>query len=411
MKQSKYNYIVNKKDTHIIFNAISGSVFCADKDFKNRFEKGNLLEDEIGALYKMGFLVDDDCNEFARIIECNKINNQNQDNKFFTICPTTNCNARCFYCFENNKKHCVMTKEIADKTIEFIVNDVINSNAKCITINWFGGEPLLGQSIIDHITKGLKSNKELMNKVDFSANITTNGILITEEVIKKFDDWHIHAVQITLDGYGKTYEERKAYCSEPNAFKKIIEILKSLLNKKINVSIRLNYDDQNIKSILKLIDFLDVELNAEQKQHVQTYPAKLEYVQSCSVCNTQADKNYLKILKKLHKANICKNFKQLNLKYRFAHCLVNSEYNYIIGASGDIYKCNEHVDEKDHKVGSVFEGIKRKNELNTEYGEDCKNCKFFPICQGGCPQHRGDSFAKCQIEKYVLEDILKLYIK
>lgn len=411
MKLSKYNYIVKNADSYIMFNSVSGSVICVDDDFLNNLNQGFLQEQEKQLLYKMGFLVDKNCDELQRLLDNNKTNIQSQDNKIFTICPTTHCNARCFYCFENDRKHCVMTKQIAEDTIKFIVKDTLNSNAKHLTINWFGGEPLLAQNTIDFITQSLLNNKEFMQKVDMSANITTNGILINPEIIQKFNDWKIKAVQITLDGYGKVYEQRKNYFNTPNAFKKIIEVIKELCNNKINTSIRLNYDDENINSILELIEYLNKELTDEQKQNLQTYPAKLECNQSCSICNLRADDNYLKILKQLHISNIGKSFKQLNLKYRFAHCLIGSEYNYVIGADGNIYKCNEHVDNISKSIGNVQTGIKGKIVGIEEIDETCKECKMFPICQGGCPQRKGDSFAKCQIEKFILEDILKLYIQ
>ncbi|MBE7075435.1 MAG: SPASM domain-containing protein [Clostridiales bacterium] len=411
MKFSIYNYVVKNNEDFIIFNTVSGAVVCVDPSFLNNLKNDTCPKEQSVVLYNMGILVDDNCNELERVLTKNKENIEKQDNKIYTICPTTCCNAKCFYCFENNRKHFVMTKEIADATVNFIEQDVLNSNAKNICLSWFGGEPLLNQDIMGYITNKILTNKKLTEKININAKITTNGILIDNNVIENFKTWKIDTVQITLDGYGEEYEKRKAYVNEKNAFEKIIDIIQQLSNNRIYVSIRLNYDHNNFNSILKLVDYLCQKFTEQQKQYIKVYPAKLEDNQACSICNTNADINYFKILTKLKNGNLAKSFKQLNLKYRFAHCLAESEYNYVIGANGNLYKCNEKVDDETCKVGDVFTGVNIAIK-NRELSGECKECKFLPICQGGCPirANKSGSSSKCQLEKFIIADILRLYI-
>ncbi|MBQ8749496.1 MAG: radical SAM protein [Clostridia bacterium] len=410
MKKSKYNYIFKNKEKYILFNTVSGSVVVLNKEFYYRFKQGTLSETEIQTLAQLGFLVENNVKELNRILDKNFENFANQDTKIYTICPTTQCNARCFYCFEHGKQHFTMTKEIAEQVINFIKDDTKKSGAKNVCLSWFGGEPLLETEIIDFITTSLLNDDEFIKNINFEAKITTNGILIDEKVLNKLIDWKISTIQITLDGFKKEYERRKAYINEKNAFEKIISIIKQVSEKKIYVKIRLNFDNMNFDSINELINYLSFELTENQRKFIKIYPAKLENTQKCTMCNSHCDKNYVKLLKQLHKNNLSLPFEQLNLKYRFAHCLAESQFSYVIGADGNLYKCNEAVDDKQHSVGNVFDGV-IKEILNRQIDSKCKRCKFFPICQGGCfiRENKTDSCAKCQIEKFIISDILKLY--
>ena len=66
----------------------------------------------------------------------------------YTIFPTTDCNARCFYCFELGRSRVPMSQETALKTAEYIKN---HCGDKSVSISWFGGEPLFNQEAIDTI--------------------------------------------------------------------------------------------------------------------------------------------------------------------------------------------------------------------------------------------------------------------
>ncbi len=58
----------------------------------------------------------------------------------FVIFTTTDCNARCFYCFEKGCRKVDMTMETADAAADFILK---NSGEHTAKLQWFGGEPLV----------------------------------------------------------------------------------------------------------------------------------------------------------------------------------------------------------------------------------------------------------------------------
>ena len=58
----------------------------------------------------------------------------------YTILPTTGCNARCFYCYEQGTKPVTMTAETASRVVRYIVAHRGDEEVEC---RWFGGEPLV----------------------------------------------------------------------------------------------------------------------------------------------------------------------------------------------------------------------------------------------------------------------------
>lgn len=72
----------------------------------------------------------------------------------YTILTTTDCNARCFYCYEQGLERVNMSRQTALDTAEFIKKTA----GKKIKLHWFGGEPLFNSSVIDIITDELKKS-------------------------------------------------------------------------------------------------------------------------------------------------------------------------------------------------------------------------------------------------------------
>ena len=121
-----------------------------------------------------------------------------------TILTTTECNARCYYCFEHGIRQYPMTREIADATVKYIKK---NYPEKQLAINWFGGEPLLNFEIIKYITAQLKESG-----YEIISHITTNGSLLTKEMIDYLQrEYSDLSFQITIDEIGAKYGEVKRY--------------------------------------------------------------------------------------------------------------------------------------------------------------------------------------------------------
>ena len=109
----------------------------------------------------------------------------------FNIWVTEKCNLCCTYCYETSKRTLSMSDETIGKTIAFIrKNFQINDYNM---INFHGGEPLIAADII------LRIVSECNSMGRFCYSLTTNGLLLNEDLAKKLIDSRIY-ISLSLDG-------------------------------------------------------------------------------------------------------------------------------------------------------------------------------------------------------------------
>ena len=245
MKKSVYNIsFPYKENLFILFNSFSNATVLLDVAMLERFQSDSLNFAEISQFTKQGFYVDDDVDELSYVLLANSKSVFQNKLNLFRILTTTRCNANCAYCYENKTNPCDMSEETANAVIEFIKSQTVST--KKISINWFGGEPLLNHRIISYINKRLRQE---LTGYSIRQVITTNGSLFTESLIRKAStEWMIDSVQMTLDGYGEYHNNAKQYSNFPDAFNRTIDIIDALLSNGLKVNVRMNVDKQNYQS-------------------------------------------------------------------------------------------------------------------------------------------------------------------
>ena len=276
------SYIRNIKvdEGILLFNLLSGEMILVDEDEFSLLTKTADIENPTVKEYiEKWFLVpqetiDSDLSK-QLVTVINAINNIYTAPKLnsFTILPTTDCNARCFYCFEHGCSRKWMTKETAFDVVGYIMR---NKADGAIKFRWFGGEPLYNSEVIDIICEEMKKNN-----VSFNSNMITNGYLFDDEMIERAVKlWNLKKVQITLDGTEQIYNRIKAYIykDDPSPFKRVIKNIKGLLENGIYVAIRLNIDKHNADDLFVLTDFLLKEFKGFDNCYI--YPHLL-YENSC----------------------------------------------------------------------------------------------------------------------------------
>ena len=147
----------------------------------------------------------------------------------YTILTTTDCNARCFYCYEMGRSRIPMSHETAMQTADYIIS---HCQGKKVSLHWFGGEPLYNKSVITIICRRLKDAN-----IEYKSTMTSNGYLFDEEIVKEAKDlWQLNEIQITLDGTEKIYNNSKAYIYKGvNAYRRVINNIHHLQDVGINV--------------------------------------------------------------------------------------------------------------------------------------------------------------------------------
>lgn len=396
---SFYN-IVLKEDERVVFlyNSYSGALCKLEKEVHN-FVLNNVLDDNdkckyFDELLKQGFIKPVDLNEYNKILLTERITILSNPNKSlsYVIAPTLACNLNCDYCFERGYRNGkVMSDELLIDIADYILKR-INPDIKEIHIGWFGGEPLIAVDKILKFSEYLIPKLEEM-QIKYHSSMISNGVLLTcniAEVLAK--KCALKRVQITVDGTKGIYCTRK-HATEKQ-FDELLENIKSAL-KYLKISIRLNCDYDNYDDLKTVTKQLIEKCGCNQNLNI--YLAKLVDYAGCGgeqfFSQNAFDSKRIEFDK-----YVCglqgKNYEPPIHKYRKAFCGLLKLNNEVIGPEGEIYKCEHHVGQADKVVGNIKYGL-NYNDFLMKFIENkpqsqCKDCKIFPICLGGCPAQKLD---------------------
>jgi radical SAM protein with 4Fe4S-binding SPASM domain len=317
----------------------------------------------------------------------------------YTIFPTSTCNARCVYCFEENFVGYTMTKEIQDQVVKYILET--RDPDRTISLLWFGGEPLVGSKIIDYICGELKKNN-----VKYQSMIVTNASLLTEEIADKMkNEWNIKQVQITLDGTQEEYDARKCYIDDSHSwFPQAILAIHRVSERGIPVMIRLNMDRNNVKNLRELIDYLEVEF--PEKENLYIYPGMLQQLmRDHNAMNMWGE--FASLMDYARDKGFASGGLRKSTLDTMACVYEDYEHSAVIDPRGKLTKCQHIVDDtvfysdvfnyNEVLNRDAWEEITRPNRLR----EKCRGCSYLPACTDfdKCPNEK----VSCKVMKNAIE--------
>ena len=139
------------------------------------------------------------------------------------------CNLRCSYCFAkaymgSPSENRVMDPAVASAAVE----KVLKSTPAAHSIQFFGGEPLLGFTTIKEAVRAAEEYCGVNHKQMPALTITTNGTLIDRKVVEFFKS-HNFSVTVSLDGPRHVNDEQRRFPSGKGTFdivKKKIDLLR-----------------------------------------------------------------------------------------------------------------------------------------------------------------------------------------
>lgn len=409
MKPSIYNRYIAKKGFYLVFNSCSLSLIKLDEDKFSFLKNGYIScfnEKELQKLFEMNF-INSFFNEADHVIEQHYALNHSNKRFRLTVFTTTNCNARCSYCFQKGAKRIVPNKTIEQNIVKLICKN----RDKSIHIKWFGGEPLLNVGMIDRISSQLDALG-----IAFSSSMISNGYLI-KQYIDKVSAWKLKRIQITLDGINEKYNSVKNYVvtTDSNPFRTVISGIKKLLDIGVFVSIRLNFDKTNFEDILECISYLHREIGNPPNLSVYSHNI---FGPKESYHLSDGTNLYLIVMKRLMECGYINNLFQLGVRYRPLPCSAYNPYFYVVDAQGKLLKCEHYIPDPNYSgiVGDLEKGLYNKENLDfwldRKYPyERCKDCDCLPICQGGCRFESMDETGNgaCMPYKDCLNDLLFEY--
>ena len=422
LKKSLFSYHKLLNNTLYLYNSLKGSnslTKITNPDMINWINKminsGNYYDGNsniIQLLQEIEFIKDISIKEEKKQRRLKRIQIETSADLFLTIMPTTNCNFRCAYCYEEYEP-----KIMSEITQQNLINFVVKKLNRCrnLFVNWFGGEPLLAIDTIKSLSSEFIKITHALKK-GYLASMTTNGYLLTPETVKDFLRYKIVDYQITLDGIEITHDVLRKHKTGQSTYKVIlnnlIEIKKNIKSSVLNITIRTNYT-KNIYD--KIQEYYEVMKELECKNF--NFSIKMASNWGGDRVTRVQDKllqisNYPQILKFFNTNSPKPDFSSHMHFFdsQTSICGAAKTNSYIINSDGSIYKCTVDFSKSYgsvHDINNInFEDIYYKS---SSIDSTCDNCFFSGCCLDAlCPKAKKEQESLCPPEKLYIDDFLML---
>lgn len=395
-RPTRHSLSVSCGDGTLLYHTLTGELILLSPEEGDLGALGenNALRQE---LIKKRFLVpqefdeikySDDIHRLAQMLAPQK---KIKDN--FVVFTTTDCNARCFYCYEMGRSRVPMSEQTAKDAAGYIID---SCGGNKVRLRWFGGEPLYNMPAIDIITDALTNAG-----VPFDSSMTSNGFYLTPDVAAKAaDQWKLKHIQITIDGTERVYNRTKAFIDScDNPFVRVLDNIEAALDAGIKVFIRLNVDKNNASDMMDAVDILGRRFRGRKNCSIviallRTFAGKVHEFDA----ELDAVDSYYKLAEKISEYGLFTE-KPLFRDFAANRCMADNDASEVILPDGRLGKC-EHFSETE-LVGSIYSREKDqemlrawKQRCTTVDIPECADCPLYPRCinlkkcdwtRNGCP--------------------------
>lgn len=304
-----------------------------------------------------------------------------------TIMPTEGCNFRCVYCYECHAPVSMMSRRTLDHIQAYISDQA--SRFQTVQIAWFGGEPLLCKdSVLE--TAELVQRLQANHAFRYQSSMTTNGYLLTADVLRELFEAGVTDYQITLDGWN--HDETRPHVDGHGTLRTILDNLtaiSALPEEEYPFRIALRRNVLAGDHDLSWYDCLHERFGGDRRFSVLVYPVqnwggasveKLELLREASWEALQAEHiAYLDQIGLAHTNGQEGLFSQI--------CYARYPHGMVFRANGDIVKCTVCLDEPGNLIGRVDydKGVILEEDARREWSAsrmepECLSCPEVLSC-------------------------------
>ncbi|MDD5108596.1 MAG: radical SAM protein [Candidatus Omnitrophica bacterium] len=158
---------------------------------------------------------------------------------------TLRCNLKCIHCYIDAKKS-PGAGELTTQEAKILIDDLAAFGVPVILFS--GGEPFIREDLFE---LGKYAKERGLRTV-----ISTNGTLITDDIVKRVKDAGFSYVGISLDGLESINDK---FRGQKGAFKKTLSGIRNCLSNNVRVGLRFTINKYNFKDVSGIFDLVEAE--------------------------------------------------------------------------------------------------------------------------------------------------------
>ena len=310
------------------------------------------------------------------------------------------CNLNCDYCFASQGKYhgdrALMSFEVGKRALDFLIEN--SGTRHNLEVDFFGGEPLMNWEVVKKLVAYAREQEKIHNK-NFRFTLTTNGMLVDDEVIE-FSNKEMSNVVLSLDGRKEINDISRKTIGGVGSYDIIVPKFQKFVKARDgkNYYMRGTFTHNNVEFTKDILHMADLGFKELSMEPVVCDPSE-------KYALTEED---LPVLKEQYEI-LAKEMIERNKKgdgFTFYHYMIDLKdgpciYKRISGCGsgteymavtpwGDLYPCHQFVGDEKYKLGDIYSGVTNKEIqdklkfCNAYAREQCKDCWAKLYCSGGC---------------------------
>ncbi|MBQ7901242.1 MAG: thioether cross-link-forming SCIFF peptide maturase [Clostridia bacterium] len=310
------------------------------------------------------------------------------------------CNLNCSYCFASQGKYngdrAVMSFETGKRALDFLIEN--SGSRHNLEVDFFGGEPLMNWEVVKQLVEYARSIEKQHNK-NFRFTLTTNGVLVDDEVIE-FANREMSNVVLSLDGRKEIHDRYRVDYAGCGSWEKIVPKFQKFVKERGNKDyyMRGTFTHANpdfLEDIKQMLDLGFTELSMEPVVCAPGDPSELTEEDLPIIFDQYEKLAQLMLERKAEGRPFTFYHYMIDLSggpciyKRISGCGSGTEYM-AVTPWGDLYPCHQFVGDEKFRLGDIWNGVDN-HEIQNEFAScnvyqrtECRDCWARLYCSGGC---------------------------
>jgi len=309
-----------------------------------------------------------------------------------SIRVTKSCNLRCVHCYANGG--CALDKELKTSELKKVIKQFADLGV--LHIFYTGGEPFIRPDMVDLL--------KYTDKQGLGILVSTNGELVSNDMLREMKDLDIKLFQISVDGDENTHNQIRGKKIYKNSLK-LIGSARKILKKNVGVgSVMMKANNKQIQDIFKtsaesgadIYSLMLLILSGRAGSALN--PTPKETVAAIAKLFKEYDKQKSSIKfannTTIPPALVPKKWREQGIHETFALC----SFPYCLGveSNGDVAVCDGFFNFPEMILGNIRENsieyiwnnskiLKEIRKINpSDLKGACSKCIYKNYCAGGC---------------------------